>query len=112
MPHLLAADLAATQSLDLRSMACNACFYLVARGDIRAGYELASDLRQHWRQRVTTTTSHVDCRDYAASALREIEQFAEPATSTGHPEPVRRVLGDNDPHALVTADDLAATCPG
>ena len=36
MPHLLAADLAATGSRGLRWMACNACLYLLARGDTRA----------------------------------------------------------------------------
>ena len=30
MPHLLAADLAATGSPGLRWMACNACWYLLA----------------------------------------------------------------------------------
>ena len=39
MPHLLvlAADLAATDSPALRQMACNACYYLIARGDTRTG---------------------------------------------------------------------------
>ena len=33
MPHVLAADLAATATLGLRWMACNACWYLMAHGD-------------------------------------------------------------------------------
>ena len=44
MPHLLAADLAATDSRDLRWMACNACWYLLARGDTRTAHDLASGL--------------------------------------------------------------------
>src|SRR5262249_6657957 len=52
MPHLLAADLAATDSLGLRRMACNACWYLLDRGDTRLAHDLASDLRQHWRDRL------------------------------------------------------------
>ena len=52
MPHLLAADLAATGNRDLRWMACNACYYLVARGDTRTGLDLARDLRQHWCDRL------------------------------------------------------------
>ena len=52
MPHLLAADLAATDSSALRWMACNACWYLLARGDTRAAHDLAADLRRHWRDRL------------------------------------------------------------
>ena len=44
MPHLLAADLAATGSPGLRWMACNACWYLLARGDTRTAHDLASGL--------------------------------------------------------------------
>jgi hypothetical protein len=42
----LAADLTATSNQDLRWMACDACWYLLARGDIRTAYDLAWDLRQ------------------------------------------------------------------
>ena len=41
MPHLLAADLAATERQGLRWMACNACGYLLSRGDTRAAHNLA-----------------------------------------------------------------------
>ena len=44
MPHLLAADLAATGSPDLRWMACNACWYLLARGDTRTAHDLGRGL--------------------------------------------------------------------
>ena len=52
MPHLLAADLAATGSPGLRWMACDACWYLLARGDTRTAHDLAADLHQHWRDRL------------------------------------------------------------
>ena len=42
MPHLLAADLAATEHPGLRGMACNACRYLLARGDTRTAHVLAA----------------------------------------------------------------------
>jgi hypothetical protein len=110
MPHLLAADLAATQSLDLRWMACNACFYLVARGDIRTGYELASDLRQHWRQQVGDDDEvTLTAANYAAWALREMGRFAEARDlDQDILDRVRRVLSDDDPHTLVAANDLAS----
>jgi hypothetical protein len=52
MPHLLAADLAGTDRRDLRWMACNACAYLLARGDTRTARDLAAHLRRHWRNRL------------------------------------------------------------
>jgi hypothetical protein len=47
MPHLLFADLAATGSPGLRWMACDAYYYLLARGDNRTAHDLAAELRQH-----------------------------------------------------------------
>ena len=51
MPHLLAADLAATDSPTLRQMVCDACWYMISRGNIPACNDLASDLREQWRER-------------------------------------------------------------
>jgi len=48
MPHLLAADLAGTDNPGLRSTACNACWYLLARGDAHSGHDLASQLHRQW----------------------------------------------------------------
>jgi hypothetical protein len=47
MPHLLAAALTTTGDHRLRSMACDACWYLLARGDTRTAHGLASSLREH-----------------------------------------------------------------
>ena len=44
MPHLLAADLAATDSSSLRWMACNACWFLLVRGDTSTAHDLAARL--------------------------------------------------------------------
>lgn len=44
MPHLLAADLVGTDNAGLRWMACNACWYLLSRGDSRAAHGLAAEL--------------------------------------------------------------------
>ena len=49
LPHLLAADPAAASTMGLREVACNAAFYLVRRGDARAGHDLAEDLYRQWR---------------------------------------------------------------
>jgi hypothetical protein len=52
MPHLLAADLGAAGSPALRWMACDACGYLLCRGDIRTGHDLAAGLYGQWRDRL------------------------------------------------------------
>ena len=44
VPHLLAAELTAADSPALHQLACDACHYLLARGDTRIAYDLASDL--------------------------------------------------------------------
>ena len=41
MPHVLAADLAATDSPALRELTRHACWYLLERGDARAAHDLA-----------------------------------------------------------------------
>ena len=109
MPHLLAADLAATDSRDLRWMACNACWYLLARGDTRTAHDLAADLRQHWRDRLgddhenTLAAAH-----YLAWALRDMGRYAE-ARELDEDTLARRrrVLGEDHPDTLASASNLA-----
>jgi hypothetical protein len=48
MPHLLAADLAATDNPALRELVRRACWYLIERGDARTARDLMSNLRQGW----------------------------------------------------------------
>src|SRR5215469_2604968 len=57
-PHVLAADLAATDSPALRELARHACWYLIERGDARTAHDLASDLRQRWRDRLGEDHEH------------------------------------------------------
>ena len=109
MPHLLAADLAATGSRDLRWMACNACWYLLARGDTRTAHALAADLRQHWRDRLGD--DHENTRataTYLAWALRDMGRYAEARELNEDTlARCRRVLGEDHPHTLTSANNLA-----
>ena len=109
MPHLLAADLAATTSADLRWMACNACSYLQRRGDTRAAHDLASDLRRHWRERLgdddqnTRAATH-----YLAWTLREMGRYTEARDL--HQDTLdrtRRIEGADNSNTLTYATDLA-----
>jgi hypothetical protein len=110
MPHLLAADLAATGSPDLRWMACHACGYLLARGDPRTARDLASDLRQHWRDRLGNDHEHTRATaTYLAWALRDMGRYAEAhELDEDTLARCRRVLGEDHPDTLTSANNLAA----
>jgi hypothetical protein len=109
MPHLIAADVAVTDNPGLRGMACNACYYLLARGDTRTGHDLASELRQHWRDRLgddhQDTLAVTRC---LAVAFREMGRYAE-ARDLGQDllDRYRRVLGEDHPATLVVTLQLA-----
>jgi hypothetical protein len=49
LPHLIALDPAATTNPQLRQMAREATWYLLARGDLTAGHALARQLHQTWQ---------------------------------------------------------------
>ena len=109
MPHLLAAHLAATRSADVRSMACNACWYLLARGDTRTAYDLAADLRQHWRDRLGDDHEHtLAAASYLAGALRTMGRYAEARDLAQDTlDRRRRILGADHPDTLASASNLA-----
>ncbi len=110
MPHLLAADLAATESPALRWMACNACWYLLARGDTRTGHDLASDLHQQWRDRLGGDHEHtLAAANYLAWALRNMGRYAEARDLLQDTlDRYRRVLGADHQNTLASATNLAA----
>ncbi len=116
MPHLLAADLAATDSRDLRRMACNACWYLLARGDNRTAHDFAMALRQHWRDRLGDDQENtLAVAYYLAWALRAMGRYAEArARDEDTLARCRRVLGEDHPATLSAAHGLAIdlTCLG
>ena len=109
MPHLLAADLASTENRSLRWMACNACWYLLARGDTRTAQDLARNLRDHWRHRLgddhenTLAATH-----YLAWTYRSRGHYANARDLDEDTLPrYRRVLGDDHPSTLGSASNLA-----
>ena len=102
MPHLLASDLAATDNRDMRGMACNACRYLLARGDTGTAHDLATDLRQHWRDRFGD--DHEDtlaAAQHLASSIRALGRYAEARElDEDTVARYRRVLGEDHPSTL------------
>ena len=109
MPHLLFADLASTDNRGLRWMACNACGYLLARGDTRPAHDLAADLRRRWRDRLGDDDQNTRATaTYLAWTLRDMGRYAEAREldeDTLARE--RRVLGEDHPDTLTSATGLA-----
>jgi hypothetical protein len=108
MPHLLAADLEATDNPALRATASDACWYLLARGDAHSGHDLASRLYEPWRARFGA--DHQDTlriANHLGWALWDLGSYAaakEVAEDTLARR--RRVLGEDHPDTLTAATNL------
>jgi len=109
MPHLLAADLAATGSPGVRWMARNACWYLLARGDTRTAHDLAATCASTGAPGSgMTMRTRGSCRLPGLGApghgryaeARDLDQDTLAR--------FRRVLGEDHPDTLASADNLAA----
>jgi transcriptional regulator with XRE-family HTH domain len=108
-PHVLAADLAATDSPALRELARHTCWYLIERGDAHTAHDLVNGLRQQWRDRLGENHEHtLMAAHYLAWTLLEMGRYAESA-ELNHDTLVRRrrVLGEDHPDTLYSAHNLA-----
>jgi transcriptional regulator with XRE-family HTH domain len=108
-PHVLAADLAVTDTPALRELAGDTCWYLLERGDTRTAHELASGLHQHWRDRLGQDHPHtLLAAHYLAWTLLEMGRHAE-SRDLNHDTLARRrrVLGHDHPDTLFSAHNLA-----
>jgi hypothetical protein len=109
MPHLLVADLAATDNPGLRWLACSASRYLLARGNARGSHDLASHLHEQWCERLGGDYPQtLAIAYYLAQALRDMGRFAE-ALDFDQDTLVRcrRILGDAHPNTLGSATSVA-----
>ncbi len=109
MPHVLAADLAATDSPALCELVRRVCWYLIERGDARTTRDLMSNLRQQWRDRLgadhpqTLMAAH-----YLAWALWELGRYAESRDLNQDTVERRRcILGEDHLDTLNSAHNLA-----
>jgi len=108
-PHVLAADLAATDNPALRELARYTCWYLIERGDPRTAHELANGLHRQWRDRLGEDHEHtLIAAHYLAWTLLEMGRHAE-SRDLNHDTLDRRrhVLGHDHPDTLYTAHNLA-----
>ena len=109
MPHLLAADLAATDNPALRELVRRACWYLIERGDAHTARDLMSNLRRQWRDRLGADHQHtLMAAHYLAWALWELGRYAESRDLNRDTlERHRSVLGEDHPDTLNSAHNLA-----
>jgi hypothetical protein len=109
MPHLLTADLAATDSPGLRQLAGSACQYLLIRGDTSTANDIASGLHQHWRERLGD--NHEDtlaAATYLAMTHRAIHRYADARDLDQDTlDRRRRILTADHPETLFSAITLA-----
>ena len=108
-PHVLAADLAATDTPALRELAGHTCWYLLERGDTRTAHDLASGLRQQWRDRLGNDHEHTLAAAHnLARALLEMGRHAESRDLNQDTfARRRRVLGHDHFDTLHSAHNLA-----
>jgi transcriptional regulator with XRE-family HTH domain len=109
MPHVLAAELAATDNPALRELVRRVCWYLIERGDSRTPRDLISNLHHQWRSRLGEDHEHtLMAAHYLAWTLLELGRYAESRELNEDTLMRRRlVLGDDHPDTLNSAHNLA-----
>jgi hypothetical protein len=108
LPHLLALDPGSSGNPGLRRLARSAARYLVVRGDLRGGHDLASHLYQQWRELLGPDDQQtLGAGSTLAFALRQMgrssdaRQVAQDTLAR-----FRRVLGEDHPNTLACATGL------
>jgi hypothetical protein len=109
LPHILAIDPAMSSDSQVRSLACNASWYLLKRGDTRSGHDLAGHLHQRWKQHLGSDDYHtLWAANSLAVAFEVMGRFAEARDLN---EDIlarrRRVLGEDHLDTLRSAHNLA-----
>jgi NB-ARC domain/Tetratricopeptide repeat len=109
MPHVLAANPATSGNPKLRKLACWACSYLIARGDIRLAHDLASDLHEKWLEKLGGDNEDAQgSAHYLACAFREMGNYiAARDLDQGNLNKRRQILGEDDLDTLESATNLA-----
>ncbi|MEU0188209.1 FxSxx-COOH system tetratricopeptide repeat protein [Streptomyces sp. NPDC006207] len=109
LPHLLTVEPTDLTTLDARFAACDACWYLMDRGQPHAVLERLKDLHQTWTR--TLGPDHNETLWAATYLARAYGNSGDPAAARTLYEDTlarrRRVLGDDHPDTLSAANNLA-----
>jgi hypothetical protein len=108
LPHLLAADPAATTSDDLREQANSAAWYLLMRGDTRLGHDFADQLYQQWRSQLGgDDPATLRAATSLSEALRGLGRYAAARDLDQDTlDRRRRLYGDDHFRTLESANNL------
>ncbi len=109
LPHLLDADLAATDNAALRDLACDAARYLLKRGDNRSSHNLASQLHLRWRDLLGPDDGHaLSAARILAGAIRQMGGYHDARLLDEDTlARRRRAFGEDHPDTLRSANNLA-----
>jgi tetratricopeptide (TPR) repeat protein len=111
LPHLLTLDPGKADSPQLRGLAVNAAWYLVKRGDARAGYDLAQHLNRDLRKVAGPDDPNTLFAQYILARVLFMEGRYQEACDLEEDTLARqrRVLGEDNPATIYTADAHALT---
>ncbi len=114
LPHLVALDPAGADNEQLHRMAREAVWYLISRGDARAGHDLARSLYDDWLTRLGRHDRNtLWAANHLAYALREMGRLVEARRLDEDNLPIfRRIYGDDDPGTLTSASNFAVDLYG
>jgi tetratricopeptide (TPR) repeat protein len=109
LPHILAIDPAASSDADLRDLAHQASWYLLMRGDVRSGHDLARRLHQRWQQQLGSDDHHtLQAANSLATAHHLMGQYDDARRLNEDTlARKRRVLGEDHLGTLASANNLA-----
>jgi tetratricopeptide (TPR) repeat protein len=109
LPHLRAVDLAGTGNKALRDHAWQAICYLLCRGDLHTGHQLAHQVHQAWTARLGPDDDHtLRVANHLAVALRRLARYQQARDlSQDIFDRCQRILGTDHQATLVAAGGLA-----
>ncbi|MFD4142350.1 FxSxx-COOH system tetratricopeptide repeat protein [Streptomyces sp. NPDC058572] len=110
VPHLLEVDPADLTTEDGRNAACDACWYLMDRGNASIALPRLEHIFRTWTRQLGPDHEHtLWAANYLARAYGDMRNHTQGrALAEDTLERRRRVLGEDDPHTLTSASNLAS----
>lgn len=109
LPHLIATHAEESGNRNLRSLMVESSWWLLIRGDVRAGLELSQDLYQKWSENLgPSDLLTLRAATIYARALRDLGEYVESvAVGRDSLQRYRHATGNNDSATLESAHNLA-----